>query len=1328
MTARMCGLRAVIASHLRLFRRQSYYASISTAAFYSGFEVKGGLICRCLTSLTILADAKPRHSIMSRSCKALLITLARMSIKGKSGGRMNIRYAALLTAMLVALSSVRAQVKTIENLQQASRPVSKAQSALASRGYSVLNINNIATWHGPNGISNLTPAGHEGLTFPRRTATVVYQDGLIWGGKAFTDAALNSAPVNGQRIRVGGGTYIAGTVAGSVVGFGSSAVPEDPNLAGVRVYRIRRDYAQMSDSELIQDALDSFEHLNESEVTPAEKDEIVAQYALDWQEWPVSKGAPYIERNGVPAYQAPPPFSATFTLDSLISGNYDEPGIAGVNINAPADQVLWMVFNDLDDDVCRLFAGSYPLGLEVQKTVWGYKRSDALGNAYFNRYRLINKGGVDIDDAAGDQLGSYFIDSMYVCQWSDADLGSFSDDLVGCDSSLSLGFVYNGRITDESFQKFSLPPPAVGYDFLSGPIVPSWGDTAIFDFQRRSNRKNLWMSSFGYFAGGSTYYDPPIQPYNTSTGRWWKVLRGFAPTGDFSTADIPYEHGPYPFSVFPLSGDPVFGTGWLDGAGTDWSFASADRRVLLASGPFMFAPGDTQDVVVVFVGGIGADRLSSVAVMKANDIVAQKLYDQLFDAPTVLAPTVTTVYPNALTTEVSVDVWFPADLGVQSAQVIFDPIILSEIPFSMPLFDDGLHGDGASGDGRWANAQAVSNRKHPYHGSLTIATPAGTQSDPDFIPIVSLRPAPVIGDWTLQWEDGRQNRLLDTDELATFAVTVQNIDGQNAIDALTVQNLEFTDGMYGSKIYAGPVPAGSVVGGTEPFVLSVRGAPSGIDSTVIHYTLSYDGFTINGSHLIPVAPWTPDPVWRDTLPVAKVSGITTIGVVPVIADPTILTGHDYHVAFYTLTDGSGNLGWSLLDVNLNETKLTDQRLWPGDPVWPHPIVDGVQYIVKSAPDGFDGFYTVWNARGPVIPFQQAALAFNNNGFPLLPDGTDRPDGTIQQSIGLRAPQGWAFHTGMSSGTTDAGIDYFVSRVTSAGLRWPEIAPYDFEMRFTSGGSVAWNAFTNMTMTTVPFELWNIGIDTPDDSSDDYRLFPYILDVDGNDQWNLLTQAGVDSVDNGSHMGVADHSVSTSANDPFTDWIHWVKPANTSPGQSGYNAIAAEVMSGTHGYLNASTAGTDVLRRIVLVGYNFGDVSAGIYPQSAPETGTVFRITTRKKNGPGDIVLVRSVPATDIVPNTGLPGDFELAQNYPNPFNPTTEILYRLPEQARLRLSVYDMLGREIAVLYDGEKAAGSYTAIWKALAVSSGVYFCRLEATTSEGHKAARLRKLVLLK
>jgi hypothetical protein len=75
-----------------------------------------------------------------------------------------------------------------------------------------------------------------------------------------------------------------------------------------------------------------------------------------------------------------------------------------------------------------------------------------------------------------------------------------------------------------------------------------------------------------------------------------------------------------------------------------------------------------------------------------------------------------------------------------------------------------------------------------------------------------------------------------------------------------------------------------------------------------------------------------------------------------------------------------------------------------------------------------------------------------------------------------------------------------------------------------------------------------------------------------------------------------------------------------------------------------------------------------------------------------------------------PASITLNQNYPNPFNPTTEIGYQISEIGRTRLSVYDLLGREVAVLVDGVMPAGEHRVSFDASGLSSGVYLYRLQS------------------
>jgi len=85
--------------------------------------------------------------------------------------------------------------------------------------------------------------------------------------------------------------------------------------------------------------------------------------------------------------------------------------------------------------------------------------------------------------------------------------------------------------------------------------------------------------------------------------------------------------------------------------------------------------------------------------------------------------------------------------------------------------------------------------------------------------------------------------------------------------------------------------------------------------------------------------------------------------------------------------------------------------------------------------------------------------------------------------------------------------------------------------------------------------------------------------------------------------------------------------------------------------------------------------------------------------------------------------FELEQNYPNPFNPSTEIRFTIPAAGQVQLTVYDVLGREVAVLVNRELAAGSHTATFDAAGLTSGMYLYRLETAGQQMTRSMMLVK-----
>lgn len=93
-----------------------------------------------------------------------------------------------------------------------------------------------------------------------------------------------------------------------------------------------------------------------------------------------------------------------------------------------------------------------------------------------------------------------------------------------------------------------------------------------------------------------------------------------------------------------------------------------------------------------------------------------------------------------------------------------------------------------------------------------------------------------------------------------------------------------------------------------------------------------------------------------------------------------------------------------------------------------------------------------------------------------------------------------------------------------------------------------------------------------------------------------------------------------------------------------------------------------------------------------------------------------------------PETFELFQNYPNPFNPTTTIAYQLPSAARVRIAIYDLLGREVATVADADRPAGYHQETWDASETASGLYMYRITARSEEGKEWVETKAMMVLR
>jgi len=149
-----------------------------------------------------------------------------------------------------------------------------------------------------------------------------------------------------------------------------------------------------------------------------------------------------------------------------------------------------------------------------------------------------------------------------------------------------------------------------------------------------------------------------------------------------------------------------------------------------------------------------------------------------------------------------------------------------------------------------------------------------------------------------------------------------------------------------------------------------------------------------------------------------------------------------------------------------------------------------------------------------------------------------------------------------------------------------------------------------------------------------------------------------------------------------------------------------------------------LLRVLLYSENGAIIPAGVGRFLKIEDISAFtikEIQASSADGYTIPVAVKGDPTT-------LPTGYTLYQNFPNPFNPATEIRFDLPAPARVRLTVYNLLGAEVATLVQGNLPGGHHTVIWDGKdhsgnAVASGIYFYRLKAADYAAQK-----KMILIK
>lgn len=320
--------------------------------------------------------------------------------------------------------------------------------------------------------------------------------------------------------------------------------------------------------------------------------------------------------------EAEDPTSATqqvYLIDRSLGGDdysnwpsdapHDQFGFPGLI----ADAQTWVVFNDLDIERSQEGATSSPNpGLGIQITMESFAfNAGKLSNVVYIKFTFENKTNVDYADS-------------YLGLWMDADVDVSGNDLIGSDSTLGLGYVYNADNSDQ--------PYATGFDFFQGPVVSSAEVSTFLATKNAANKTVLRYSSDAnryipttlggdtIWLGATTLNTYPNGGDPDNNEQRYNLLKGFETDGQQGTGSL---NGWY-YPGNPLT-EPV-GSPLIHAA-------PADQRILHGVGPFTVKAGSIQEVWAGVVAGAGVDRLTGVSDMFATDELAQATFEAGLVAP-----------------------------------------------------------------------------------------------------------------------------------------------------------------------------------------------------------------------------------------------------------------------------------------------------------------------------------------------------------------------------------------------------------------------------------------------------------------------------------------------------------------------------------------------------------------------------------------------------------------------------------------------------------------------------------------------------------------------
>ncbi len=444
---------------------------------------------------------------------------------------------------------------------------------------------------------------------------------------------------------------------------------------------------------------------------------------------------------------------------------------------------------------------------------------------------------------------------------------------------------------------------------------------------------------------------------------------------------------------------------------------------------------------------------------------------------------------------------------------------------------------------------------------------------------------------------------------------------------------------------------------------------------------------------------------------------------------------------YTTDATASTVNWTSMNNGITTTQFYSVAL-------DHATVNS-PLIVGGMQDNGNMMDTTWNENSSwvTLPYGGdgciSAVADGGNYIYFSTQNGNIMEGKISDQTGAlikpAGASGYLFVTPYVLDPTNTSIIY----IAAGGNIWRNTDVQSIQIGTDSATTINWTQFTNidtnsnisaLAVSTSPAHILYYG-------TTDGKIFKVIGSDNGNPTSQNITSSSFPA---GYISSIAVDP--SDANNIMVDFSNYniLSIFYSSDGGTTWSVVAGNLEQNSDGTGNGPS-----IRAVRILNLNgskiyYAGTSTGLYATTIlngmsttwVQQGTdnigmidVEAIDTRDNDGTiavgtfGNGVYSTKVAATVINSQNSVPFTFSLSQNFPNPFNPSTNIKYSIPSSEYVKLTVYNILGQQIAILVNQVQAAGNYELNFDASKLSSGIYLYKLDAGS-----LTNVKKMILMK